>query len=53
MAEAEELYQSYDLPHNNRLTPDTVSAFGGRYMIIRECYHMVLFFVAVCLVQGK
>ena len=30
MAEAEKLYRSYNLPHNNRLTPDTVVAFGGR-----------------------
>ena len=30
MDEADELYQSYDLHHNDRLTPDTVSAFGGR-----------------------
>ena len=29
MAEADELYRIYDLLHNNRLTPDTVSAFGG------------------------
>ena len=24
MAGVDELYQSYDLPHNNQLTPDTV-----------------------------
>ena len=30
MAEADELYRSYGLPHSNRLTPDTVSEFGGR-----------------------
>ena len=29
MAEADELYRSYNLPHNYRLIPDTVSAFGG------------------------
>ena len=29
MAEAEKLYQGYDIPHNNRLTPDTVSGFDG------------------------
>ena len=29
MAEADKLYQSYDLTHNNQLTPDTVSLFGG------------------------
>ena len=29
MAEADKLYQSYDIPHNNQLNPDTVSAFGG------------------------
>ena len=27
MAEADELYLSYGLPHNNWLTPDTVSGF--------------------------
>ena len=30
IAEADELNQSYDLPHNNRLTPDKVLYFGGR-----------------------
>ena len=30
MAEAEKLYWSYNLPHNNFPTPDTVLAFGGR-----------------------
>ena len=30
MAEAYESHPSYDLPHNDRLTPDTVSEFGGR-----------------------
>ena len=30
MAEAEKLYQSYDLPHNNQLNTDTFLAFGGR-----------------------
>ena len=29
MAEADELYRSYNIPHNDQLTPDTVSAFGG------------------------
>ena len=29
MAEADKLYQSYYLPHNYGLTPDTVSDFGG------------------------
>ena len=33
MAEADKLYRSDDPPHNNWLTPDTVSAFGVRYMI--------------------
>ena len=33
MAEGDEFCWSYDLPHNNWLTPDTVSAFGGHYMI--------------------
>ena len=31
--EADELYRSYNLPHNDWLTPDTVLAFGGHYMI--------------------
>ena len=30
MAEAEELYWSYNLPQNYWLTPGTVSDFGGR-----------------------
>ena len=30
IAESDELYQSYDLPHNDRLTPDKVLSFGGR-----------------------
>ena len=30
MAEADELYKSYDLPYNDQVTPDTLSAFGGR-----------------------
>ena len=29
MAEAYELHPSYNLPHNDRLTPHTVLAFGG------------------------
>ena len=29
MAEADELYRSYNLPHNDQLTPDTVLVFGG------------------------
>ena len=33
MPEADELYPSYNLPHNYRLTPDTVSEFDGCYMI--------------------
>ena len=28
IAEADELHLSYDLPHNDWLTPDTVSEFG-------------------------
>ena len=28
MAEADILYHSYDIPHNNQLTPDTVLVFG-------------------------
>ena len=30
IAEADELNQSYYLPHNDRLTPDKVLYFGGR-----------------------
>ena len=30
MVEADKLHLSYNIPHNNRLNPDTVSAFGGR-----------------------
>ena len=37
MAEADELHPSYNLPHNDWLTPDTVLAFGGLYMIQHEC----------------
>ena len=48
MAEADELYLSCDLPHNDRLTPDTVLLFVGRYMILLECRQMVLLSVAVC-----
>ena len=33
ISESEKLYHSYDLPHNNRLTPDTVLSFGRRWMI--------------------
>ena len=29
MAEADELYPSYNLPHNVHLTPDTVLSFEG------------------------
>ena len=28
MAKADELHLSHDLPHNNRMTPDTVLLFG-------------------------
>ena len=28
MTDKEELYRSYYLPHNNQLTPDTVSLFA-------------------------
>ena len=38
MAEADKLYPSYDISHNHDLTPDSVSAFKGRYTIWRECY---------------
>ena len=30
MAEADELYQSDNIPHNDWLTPATVLVFGGR-----------------------
>ena len=30
IAKEDELYWSCDLPHNNRLIPDTVLSFGGR-----------------------
>ena len=33
MAEADELYRSYDLPQNDRLTPGTVLLFGDCYII--------------------
>ena len=29
ISEADKLYQSYDLAHNDRLTADTVLSFGG------------------------
>ena len=48
MAEADKLYRSYDLLHNDRLKPDTVMSFGSRYMIWRECRQMAMLFVAVC-----
>ena len=30
ISEADELNQSYDLPHNYHLNPDEVLSFGGR-----------------------
>ena len=33
IAEADKLNQSYDLPHNDWLTPDKVLYFGGHWMI--------------------
>ena len=36
MAESGKLYPSYNLPHNDWLTPDTVLAFGGLNMIKHE-----------------
>ena len=30
ISEADKLYRSYDIPHNNPLTPDTVLSFVGR-----------------------
>ena len=47
MAESDKLHPSYDIPHNYRLTPDTVLEFDSIYMIICECCQMVLLFVAV------
>ena len=29
MDESDELYLSYDIPHNDWMNPDTVSEFGG------------------------
>ena len=49
MAEADKLYQSYDLPHNNWLNPDTFLVFGGSYKIWSELCKMVMLFIAVCL----
>ena len=48
MAESEKLYRSYDLPHNDGMTPATVLSFGVCYIILSECCRMVLLFVAVC-----
>ena len=36
MAESDKLHPSYNLPHNDWLTPDTVLAFCGLYMIKHE-----------------
>ena len=36
MAEAEILYWTYDISHNDWLTPYTVSDLGGCFMIWRE-----------------
>ena len=47
MAEENELYRSYDLPHNDWLTPDTVLLFGGRYIILWGCFQMVMLFVSM------
>ena len=47
MAEADVLYPSYNIPHTNCLTPDTVSEFGNRWMIRRHFCQMVRLFVAV------
>ena len=35
MAESDYLHPSYNLSHNDWLTPDTFFAFGGLYMIKR------------------
>ena len=47
MAEADKIYWSYDLPHNNWMNPDTVLLFGGRYMGLWDNCLMVLLFVTV------
>ena len=47
MADAENLHLRYDIGYNDHLTPDTVLAFGVRYMIRLECFGMVLLFVAL------
>ena len=47
MADADKIHASYYVPHNDWLTPDTVLALGGCYMIRREYFQMVLLFVAV------
>ena len=36
MAESDKLHPSYNLPHNDWLTPHTVLEFGGRNMIKHE-----------------
>ena len=36
MAEADKLYRGYDLPHNDRLTPDIVLVFGFYYIILHK-----------------
>ena len=33
IAESDELNQSHDLPHNDRLTPDKVLSFGGHLVL--------------------
>ena len=48
ISEAYKLNQSYDLPHNDRLTPDKVLYYGVCYMIWRGCLRMVMLLVDVC-----
>ena len=48
MAEADKLYQSYDLQQNDWMTPDIVSSFGGHWMIWCVCCWMKILLVAVC-----
>ena len=48
ISQADKLNQSYDLPHNDKMSPDKVLSFGGRYIIRLECRQMVLYFVTVC-----
>ena len=48
IAEADQLNQSYDLPHNDQLTPDKVLSLGDYYIILRDCHQMVMLLGDVC-----